>query len=221
MVGAANSPNFVNSTGAAHGSGMRRLGGHELLPDLRSGGGGSARQRSRQVNEEPGGPHQSAQRFHQPATASTPPLSASTRRASAPVDTYTGKLDYRINSNHQAYLRWSEGTNNLFGDYINSGLPAIRRTPRPIRAARANLTAAAFAVGLNSVVGASKVNEFNFGYTRNSLLFLDPTHPSSRSFRISSPIHTFSGAARGAFRSTGRRSITFPSSTATTPSRPA
>ena len=38
--------------------------------------------------------------------------------AKAPVDTYTGKLDYRLTSNHAAFLRWSEGSNNLYGDYI-------------------------------------------------------------------------------------------------------
>jgi len=34
-----------------------------------------------------------------------------------------------------------------------------------------------FSVGVNSVITTSKVNEFNLGYTRNSILFLDPTHP--------------------------------------------
>src|SRR5262249_50896711 len=34
-----------------------------------------------------------------------------------------------------------------------------------------------FSGGLNSVLSATKVNEFNLGYTKNSILFLDPTHP--------------------------------------------
>src|SRR5262249_62001136 len=49
--------------------------------------------------------------------------------ASNPADTYTGKLDYVFNSNHQAYLRWTEGGNNLYGDFINAGLPRYPANP--------------------------------------------------------------------------------------------
>src|SRR6185369_12547908 len=97
--------------------------------------------------------------------------------ASAPVDTYTGKFDYRLNANHQAYVRWSEGSNNLYGDYINSGLPRYPANPASYPGRTRESDSRGVSVGLNSVLSPTKVNEFNFGYTRNSILFLDPTHP--------------------------------------------
>ncbi|MBI4902409.1 MAG: TonB-dependent receptor [Acidobacteria bacterium] len=97
--------------------------------------------------------------------------------AAAPVNTYTGKVDYRINSNHQAFMRWSEGHNDLLGDYINSGLPRYPANPASSPGRTRESDNRGFSGGLTSVIGASKVNEFNLGYTKNSLLFLDPTHP--------------------------------------------
>src|ERR1051326_7882732 len=97
--------------------------------------------------------------------------------ATNPADTYTGKLDYRLNSNHQAYLRWTEGYNNLDGDFINSGLPRYPANPASFPGRTRESDQRGYSVGLNSVLGPTKVNEFNFGHTRASILFLDPTHP--------------------------------------------
>ncbi|MFN7924769.1 MAG: carboxypeptidase regulatory-like domain-containing protein [Bryobacteraceae bacterium] len=97
--------------------------------------------------------------------------------ASAPMDTYTGKVDYRINSNHQSFLRWNEGHSDLLGDYINTGLPRYPANPAGYPGRTRESDNRGFSGGLTSVLGNSKVNEFNLGYTKNSLLFLDPTHP--------------------------------------------
>jgi len=97
--------------------------------------------------------------------------------ASAPVDTYTGRADYRITQNHTTFLRWSEGQNDLLGDYINSGLPRYTANPASYPGRTRQSSSRGFSAGVTSVFGASKVNEFNLGYTRNSILFLDPTHP--------------------------------------------
>ncbi len=97
--------------------------------------------------------------------------------ASYPQNTYTTKVDYRLTSNHQAYLRWSEGSSNLYGDYINSGLPRYPANPASFPGRTRESSSRGFSVGVNSVLSSTKVNEFNLGYTRNSILFLDPTHP--------------------------------------------
>jgi hypothetical protein len=97
--------------------------------------------------------------------------------ASNPVDNYTGKVDYRLNSNHQGYMRWSEGSNNLYGDFINTGLPRYPANPASYPGRTRQSDSRGVSAGINSVIGSSKANEFALGYTRNSLLFLDPTHP--------------------------------------------
>jgi len=97
--------------------------------------------------------------------------------ASAPVDTYTGRADFRITSNHTTFLRWSEGENDLLGDYINSGLPRYTANPASYPGRTRQSSSRGFSAGLTSVFGGNRVNEFNLGYTRNSILFLDPTHP--------------------------------------------
>ncbi len=97
--------------------------------------------------------------------------------ATAPVDSYLGRVDYRLTSSHQSYLRWNEGTNNLIGDYINTGLGRYPANPASFPGRTRESSSRGFSGGLNSVFGARHVNEFNLGYTRNSLLFLDPTHP--------------------------------------------
>ena len=96
-------------------------------------------------------------------------------------------------------MRWSEGHNDPLGDYINTGCRVIRPIRRPIRGAHANPTAGD-SRGLNSVLSPTKVNEFNLGYTKNSILFLTRRIPVSRSFRIFSRIPSCSGAAPAAFR---------------------
>src|SRR5262249_43358553 len=97
--------------------------------------------------------------------------------ASAPVDNYTGRVDYRVTSNHSTFLRWSEGKNTLPGDYITPGLRQYPANPASYPGRTRESSSRGFSGGLTSVFGGSKVNEFNLGYTRNSILFLDPTHP--------------------------------------------
>lgn len=97
--------------------------------------------------------------------------------ATAPVDTYTARVDWRFGNNHQSFLRYSEGHNDLLGDYINSGLPRYPANPASYPGRTRESDNRGISVGLNSVFGSTKVNEFNLGYTKNSLLFLDPTHP--------------------------------------------
>ena len=97
--------------------------------------------------------------------------------AAAPADNYTTKIDWRFGPNHQTFLRWTEGHSDLFGDYINTGLPRYPANPASFPGRTREGSSRGFSAGVNSVLGSSKVNEFNLGYTRNSLLFLDPTHP--------------------------------------------
>lgn len=97
--------------------------------------------------------------------------------ATAPADSYLGRGDVRLTSNHQAYLRWSEGSSDLIGDYINTGLGRYPANPASFPGRTRESSSRGFSGGLNSVFGPSKVNEFNLGYTRNNLAFLDPTHP--------------------------------------------
>ena len=97
--------------------------------------------------------------------------------ASAPVDTYTARVDYRVTQNHSAFLRWSEGHNDLIGDYINTGLPRYLANPASYPGRTRESDSRGFSGGFTSVLGPTRVNEFNLGYTKNSILFLDPTHP--------------------------------------------
>ena len=97
--------------------------------------------------------------------------------ANAPANSYLGRGDVRLTSNHQAFLRWSEGNSDLIGDYVNTGLPRYPANPASIPGRTRESSSRGFSGGLNSVFGSSKVNEFNLGYTRNNLAFLDPTHP--------------------------------------------
>ena len=99
--------------------------------------------------------------------------------ASAPVDSYLGRVDWRFGSNHQSFFRWNEGTNSLIGDYINTGLGRYPANPASFPGRTRESSTRGFSGGLNSVLGANRVNEFNLGYTRNSILFLDPTHPKT------------------------------------------
>jgi hypothetical protein len=97
--------------------------------------------------------------------------------ATYPQDTYTGKFDWRFGPNHQTYFRWSEGSSNLYGDYINTGLPRYPANPASFPGRTRESDSRGFSIGVNSVLGTSRVNEFNLGRSRNSILFLDPTHP--------------------------------------------
>jgi hypothetical protein len=96
--------------------------------------------------------------------------------SSTPSDNYTGKLDYHIGSNQQAFLRWSKGNTNTLGDYVNGGLPKYPN-PKLYPGRTSSSDNLAFSVGLTSVITSTMVNEFNMGYTSSSLQFLDPTHP--------------------------------------------
>jgi hypothetical protein len=97
--------------------------------------------------------------------------------ATAPADSYLGRADVRLTSAHQAFFRWNEGTSDLIGDYVNTGLARYPANPASFPGRTRESSSRGFSGGLNSVLGANKVNEFNLGYTRNSLAFLDPTHP--------------------------------------------
>jgi len=97
--------------------------------------------------------------------------------ATAPRDSYLTRIDWRFGSNHQSFLRWNEGYDAILGDYINSGLPRYPANPASYPGRTRESDTRGFSGGLTSVLGASRVNEFNLGYTRNSVLFLDPTHP--------------------------------------------
>ncbi len=96
--------------------------------------------------------------------------------SSTPNDTYTGKLDYHINANQQAFFRWAEGTSVTLGDSVNTGLPKYPN-PKLYPGRTSNSDSRGLSFGLNSVITPTKVNEFSMGYTKRSLLFLDPTHP--------------------------------------------
>ncbi|MBM3812112.1 MAG: carboxypeptidase regulatory-like domain-containing protein [Acidimicrobiia bacterium] len=97
--------------------------------------------------------------------------------AAAPVNTYTTKVDHRLTDGHSAFFRWSQGSSILNGDYINSGLPRYPANPDSFPGRTRESRNIGFSAGFTSTLGNSKVNEFNLGYTRNSILFLDPTHP--------------------------------------------
>ncbi|MBI3698786.1 MAG: TonB-dependent receptor [Acidobacteria bacterium] len=95
----------------------------------------------------------------------------------SPVDSLLARVDWRFGSNHQAYARYGNAYNNLYGDFINSGLPRYPANPDSYPGRTRESHSQGAASGLNSVLGASKVNEFSVGFTRNTLFFLDPTHP--------------------------------------------
>jgi hypothetical protein len=97
--------------------------------------------------------------------------------ARAPSDAYLTRIDWRFGPNHQSFFRWNEGRSDLIGDYINAGLPRYPANPASYPGRTRESSSRGFSGGLNSVLGATKVNEFHLGYTRNSILFLDPTHP--------------------------------------------
>jgi hypothetical protein len=97
--------------------------------------------------------------------------------AKAPADNYTTKIDYRVNSNHALFGRYIQGSSDLLGDYINTGLPRYPANKASYPGRTRESDNRGISVGLNSVLTSTKVNEFTFGYTKNSLLFLDPTHP--------------------------------------------
>jgi len=97
--------------------------------------------------------------------------------ARAPVDQMLAKVDWRFGANHQAFLRYGNGNNDLIGDYINTGLPRYPANPDSYPGRTRESHSQGAALGLNSVLGANRVNEFNVGFTRNTIFFLDPTHP--------------------------------------------
>src|SRR5262249_20393192 len=97
--------------------------------------------------------------------------------ATAPSDSYLGRADIRLTSNHQTFFRWSEGTSDLIGDYVNTGLGRYPANPASFPGRTRQSSSRGFSGGLNSAFGSNKVNEFSLGYTRNNLAFLDPTHP--------------------------------------------
>jgi len=107
--------------------------------------------------------------------------------ANAPKDSYLTKVDWRFGSNHSTFLRWNEGYDALIGDYINTGLQRYPANPAGIPGRTRTSDTRGFSGGITSVFGSSRVNEFNLGYTRNDIGFLDPTHPK---FEIVSNIQT-------------------------------
>ncbi len=94
-----------------------------------------------------------------------------------PVDSLLTRVDWRLRSSHQVYLRYGNGNNNLYGDYINGGLPRYPANPASFPGRTRESHSQGGAAGWNSVIGNNMVNEFNVGFTRNTIFFLDPTHP--------------------------------------------
>ncbi len=94
-----------------------------------------------------------------------------------PVDTMLARVDWNFGPRHRAFGRYGNGYNNLYGDYINSGLPRYPANPDSFPGRVRESHSQGAAAGLTSVFGANKVNEFSLGFTRNTIFFLDPTHP--------------------------------------------
>jgi hypothetical protein len=94
-----------------------------------------------------------------------------------PVDQMLVRIDHRLGDKHQLFGRYGNAYNNLYGDYINSGLPRYPANSASFPGRTRESHSQGAAVGLNSVFGTSMVNEFTWGFTRNTLFFLDPTHP--------------------------------------------
>ncbi len=97
--------------------------------------------------------------------------------ANAPADQFLLRIDHRLGDKHQLFGRYGWGESDLLGDYINGGLPRYPANAASYPGRTRESDSKGAAVGLNSVFGNNMVNEFTFGFTRNSLLFLDPTHP--------------------------------------------
>src|SRR5262249_43381955 len=87
---------------------------------------------------------------------------------SSPQDTDTTKADCRFNASAQPFFRTTWGHSDLIGDYINTGLGRYPANPASFPGRTRESSSLGFSAGATSVLGASKVNEFNFGYTRNS-----------------------------------------------------
>src|SRR5262245_41439289 len=102
--------------------------------------------------------------------------------AKAPANNYTTKIDYRLSSNHALFGRYIQGSSDLLGDYINTGLPRYPANKASYPGRTRESDNRGISVGLNSVVTSTKVNEFTLGYTKNSILFLDSTHPKFEIF---------------------------------------
>jgi hypothetical protein len=95
--------------------------------------------------------------------------------AKAPVDTYTGKVDWIISPKYEFSTRYNiAARNHLIGDFINGGLP---RTPNSgvgrSRLAR-NQSAS---TGVKMLWRSNLVNDARLGFTRTSLSFADTSHP--------------------------------------------
>ena len=95
----------------------------------------------------------------------------------SPVDSVLTRVDWRFGANHQAFGRYSNAYNNVYGDFINTGLPRYPANPDSFPGRTRESHSQGAAAGLNSVFGANRVNEFSLGFTRNTIFFLDPTHP--------------------------------------------
>lgn len=92
-----------------------------------------------------------------------------------PQNSYITKIDYNFNDRQRLYGRYSWGSNNVVGDIINGAARMPKVQPGRVR----NSDTQGLAVGLTSTFRASLVNEFNGGFTRNVLNFLDPTNPAT------------------------------------------
>ncbi|MGH9720506.1 MAG: TonB-dependent receptor domain-containing protein, partial [Bryobacteraceae bacterium] len=97
--------------------------------------------------------------------------------STSPIDSILTRVDWRFGSNHQAFVRYGDASNNVVGDFINTGLPRYPANPDSYPGRTRESRSKGLAVGLNSVLSANKVNELNVGFTKNTLFFLDPTHP--------------------------------------------
>ncbi|MBL8173725.1 MAG: TonB-dependent receptor [Bryobacterales bacterium] len=101
--------------------------------------------------------------------------------SSSPVDSMMVRIDYNVSTRNRLFGRYAAGSNNVNGDFINSGLPRYPANPASYPGRTRESDSKGAAVGLTTTLGANKVNEFSLGFTRNSLNFLDPTHPGVES----------------------------------------
>ncbi|MFN7935580.1 MAG: TonB-dependent receptor [Bryobacteraceae bacterium] len=101
--------------------------------------------------------------------------------SNSPVDSMMVRYDYNVSTRHRLFGRYANAYNNVNGDFINSGLPRYPANPSSYPGRTRESHSQGAAVGLTTTIGSNKVNEFSLGFTRNTLFFLDPTHPGIES----------------------------------------
>ena len=84
---------------------------------------------------------------------------------------YTIRLDHTFSQNHSAFVRWSAGHQNTFGDTANAGLPIFPGFPNVVDTFR---TPKNLAVAWRWVVSPRTLNELVFGVNRFGFNFANP-----------------------------------------------